>query len=143
MMDLGFHLSSDDLDVSMDMILFVYHQELLENFEFYAGLNDQFYGNYKNFGITWQAMIHWLRTFDIVSTREEAVAICSQALQEVCFVKLPFQDTLNIRNTFTYVQFMEAHLRIGYFKKQQSEAKGEPITYKDIMNKIFTHFQIT
>ena len=52
-MDLGFHQSTEDFDVSMDQILFVYHQELLENFQYYSGLTKQIYKDEKNSLITW------------------------------------------------------------------------------------------
>lgn len=102
MMDLGFHQSEDDFNISMENIIFVNHQELLENFEFYTGLCRQTFQSEKNFLINWQCIMHWIQTFNIAKTKEECMAICN-GLQEISMVKLPFQDTLNMRNSLNYV----------------------------------------
>jgi hypothetical protein len=47
--------------------------------------------------------------------------MASEAMKEIDGVNLPFSDTLNILNGLNYAQFLEAILRIAYWKKNNSE----------------------
>jgi len=40
-------------------------------------------------------------------------------------IRLPLQDTLNLKNGLNYAQFLEAILRIAYFKLDESEVAGQ------------------
>lgn len=42
-------------------------------------------------------------------------------MMEIDGVKTPFADTLNTENALNYAQFLEAILRIAYYKKNESD----------------------
>lgn len=72
----------------------------------------------------------------ISKTREDAKDTC-ECMQEIDFVTIPFQDTLNVNNSLNYAQFLEALLRIAYYKKDNSDKKGSPDGFKDTLETMF------
>lgn len=56
----------------------------------------------------------------IADSREEVIQ-ASEAMKDIDGVNLPFGDTLNILNGLNYAQFLEAILRIAYWKKNNSD----------------------
>ena len=60
-----------------------------------------------------------------------------QTLQLIDGVVLPVEDTLNIKNGMNYAQFLEAILRIGYIKADET---GQ--SFKTTLEKIFQNQQL-
>jgi len=56
----------------------------------------------------------------IADSKEEVIQ-ASEAMKDIDGVNLPFGDTLNILNGLNYAQFLEAILRIAYWKKNNSD----------------------
>lgn len=56
----------------------------------------------------------------IAHSRDEATMV-SDCMHEIDGVTIPFTDTLNIFNGLNYAQFLEAILRIAYYKKDNSD----------------------
>jgi hypothetical protein len=46
-MNLGFHQGEEDFNASMS-VLSIYHQELMDNFKYYAGMHDQKFHKEEN-----------------------------------------------------------------------------------------------
>lgn len=82
-------------------VLSIYHQELMDNFKFYAGLHEQKFHKEENLNIIWQSFLHWMRIMEIARSREEATNT-TEAMTEIDFVNIPFQDTLNVNNSLNY-----------------------------------------
>lgn len=61
-----------------------------------------------------------MKLMNIAGSREE-VGEASKAMDEIDGVTLPLGDTLNILNGLNYAQFLEAILRIAYWKKNNSD----------------------
>lgn len=78
---------------------------------------------------------------EIAKTREEATSTI-ECMQEIDFVQIPFQDTLNVHNSLNYAQFLEALLRIAYYKKDNSDKKGSPDGFKDTLESMFADVDI-
>jgi hypothetical protein len=74
----------------------------------------------ENQMITLSSFVHFMKIMGIASSREEA-SLASEAMKEIDGVNLPFGDTLNILNGLNYAQFLEAILRIAYWKKGNSD----------------------
>ena len=60
-----------------------------------------------------------------------------QTLQLIDGVVLPVEDTLNIKNGLNYAQFLEAILRIGYIKAEET---GQ--SFKMTLEKMFQSAQL-
>jgi hypothetical protein len=118
-MNLGFHTGEEDFNASMS-VLSIYHQDLMDNFKFYASLQEQKFRKQENTMITLQGFIHFMKIMGIAHSRDEASNI-SDCMHEIDGVTVPFTDTLNIFNGLNYAQFLEAILRIAYYKKDNSD----------------------
>lgn len=70
--------------------------------------------------ITLSSFVHFMKIMGIAASRDE-VTNASDAMKEIDGVNLPFGDTLNILNGLNYAQFLEAILRIAYWKKNNSD----------------------
>lgn len=55
---------------------------------------------------------------DIAKSREDASAVSEGCMGEIDGVQVPFAETLNSMNGLNYAQFLEAILRIAYYKKE-------------------------
>lgn len=139
-MNLGFHQGEEDFNASMS-VLSIYHQELMDNFKFYSGLHEQRFQKEENLYIIWQSFLNWMKVMDIARTREEATNT-AECMQEIDFVIIPFQDTLNVNNNLNYAQFLEALLRIAYYKKDNSDKKGSPDGFKDTLESMFADVEL-
>ena len=105
----------------------------MDNFKYYSGFHEQKFNKEENLYIIWQSFLHWMRIMQIASTREEAT-VTAQCMEEIDFVQIPFQDTMNVNNNLNYAQFLDALLRIGYYKKENSNKfKGAPNGFKDTL----------
>ena len=58
-------------------------------------------------------------------------------MHEIDGVTIPFTDTLNIFNGLNYAQFLEAILRIAYYKKDNSEQAGLHDGFKNTLESMF------
>jgi len=74
----------------------------------------------ENKMITLSSFVHFMKLMGIAGSRDE-VTNASDAMKEIDGINLPFGDTLNILNGLNYAQFLEAILRIGYWKRNNSE----------------------
>jgi hypothetical protein len=61
-----------------------------------------------------------MKLMDIAKTKDEASS-AAECMIEIDGVNIPFADTLNILNGMNYAQFLEAILRIAYYKKEHSD----------------------
>lgn len=118
-MNLGFHTGEEDFNASMS-VLSIYHQDLMDNFNVYSQLQEQKMKKPENQMITLQGFINFMKIMDIAQSRDEA-SNASEAMREIDGVQLPFADTLNLMNGLNYAQFLEAILRIAYWKKDNSD----------------------
>jgi len=99
-MNLGFHTGEEDFNASMS-VLSIYHQELMDNFKFYASLQEQKFHKEENTMIVLQEFIHFMKLMDIAKSKEEASAIC-ESMAEIDGVQIPFSETLNSMNGLNY-----------------------------------------
>lgn len=134
-MNLGFHTGEEDFNASMS-VLSIYHQELMDNFKFYTNLTEKNFKLEENHMICLQAFVHFMKLMDIAKTKEEATA-ASEVMIEIDGVDIPFNDTLNILNGLNYAQFLEAILRIAYYKKEHSDQAGNPEGFKNTLESMF------
>lgn len=86
--------------------------------------------------ITLQGFVNFLKVMKIASSREEVQAI-SDCLHEIDGFVTPIQEMLNIFNGMNYAQFLEAILRIAYYKKDNSDQAGEHDGYKNTLENMF------
>jgi hypothetical protein len=64
-------------------------------------------------------------------------------MMEIDGVKTPFADTLNMENGLQYSQFLEAILRIAYYKKNEnSEQAGNVDGFKNTLEAIFAETEL-
>lgn len=134
-MNLGFHTGEEDFNASMS-VLSIYHQDLMDNFKFYASLQDQKFKKEENTMITLQGFIHFMKIMNIANSRDEASAT-SECMHEIDGVLIPFENTLNIFNGLNYAQFLEAILRIAYYKKDNSDQAGNHDGFKNTLETMF------
>ena len=139
-MNLGFHTGEEDFNASMS-VLSIYHLELMDNFRFYASLSEQKFAREENTMITLQGLVHFFKIFEIAASKEEVTHV-SESMHEIDGVTIPFQDTLNIMNGINYAQFLEAILRIAYFKKDNSDQAGNPEGFKNTLEGMFADVEL-
>lgn len=82
-----------------------------------------------------------MKVMDIASSREEASA-ASECMHEIDGVQIPFADTLNINNGLNYAQFLEAILRIAYYKKENSDQATNAEGYKNTLEAMFADAEL-
>ena len=99
-MNLGFHTGEEDFNASMS-VLSIYHQDLMDNFKFYASFQDQKFKKEENMMIDLQSFTHFMKLMDIATSRDEASA-ASECMHEIDGVQIPFADTLNVMNGLNY-----------------------------------------
>lgn len=80
-MNLGFHTGEEDFNASMS-VLSIYHQELMDNFKFYASLQEQKFQKEENTMVVLQEFLHFMKLMDIAKSRDEASAI-SECMSEI------------------------------------------------------------
>ncbi len=61
---------------------------------------------------------------------------------EIDGVSIPFADTLNVMNGLNYAQFLEAILRIAYWKKNNSDQKGSVDGFKVTLETMFADAEL-
>ena len=136
-MNLGFHTGEDDFNASMS-VLSIYHQDLMDNFKFYSKLQEQKFRKEENTMITLQGFLHFMKVMDLAKTKDEASQV-TECMHEIDGVTTPFTDTLNIYNGLNYAQFLEAILRIAYYKKETSDQAGVPDGFKNTLEEMFAN----
>ena len=82
-----------------------------------------------------------MKLMDIAGSREEASA-ASECMHEIDGVQIPFADTLNIMNGLNYAQFLEAILRIAYYKKENSDQATNAEGYKNTLEAMFADAEL-
>lgn len=105
-------------------VLSIYHQDLMDNFKFYASLQDQKFHKEENTMITLEEFIHFLKVMRIASSRNE-MRTFAEYIQEIDGFQASIQETLNIFNGMNYAQFLEAILRIAYYKKANNHEQAD------------------
>ena len=88
-----------------------------------------------------QSFIHFMKLMDIARSKEEA-EMATNCMLEIDGVTIPFQDTLNIMNGLNYAQFLEAILRIAYYKKDNSDQAGNPEGFKNTLESMFADAEL-
>lgn len=89
-----------------------------------------------------QSFVNFMKVMDIASTREEA-SNASECMHEIEGVQIPFADTLNITNGLNYAQFLEAILRIAYYKKEtSSDQANNQEGYKNTLEAMFADAEL-
>lgn len=139
-MDLYFHKESEDFNASMSM-LSIYHQEFYNNFRYYSGVFEQFYSRKQNRMIPLQGFFHFARLMDLAQSAEELMNFFQVSLHEIDGIYTPVDDTLNIRGGMNYAQFLQAILRIGYIKADQSGDQTNQ-AYKNALDRMFQNANI-
>ena len=89
--------------------------------------------------ITLQGFLHFLKIMNLAHSRQDVMRIC-ESLHEI--IHLPLQDTLNVKNGLNYAVFLEALIRIAYYKLEESEYAAHEGGYKNILDNIFNEGNI-
>jgi hypothetical protein len=114
----------------------------MDNFKFYSNLTENpNFTKEENAQICLQAFVHFMKLMDIARTKDEASA-ASECMHEIDGVNIPFADTLNIQNGLNYAQFLEAILRIAYYKKEHSDQAGNPEGFKITLETMFADAEL-
>jgi len=108
----------------------------MDNFRFYSSLQEQKFRKEENTMITLQGFIHFLKVMNIAQSRDEC-STSTECMHEIDGVITPFTDTLNIFNGLNYAQFLEAILRIAYYKKDNSDQAGNHDGFKNTLEAMF------
>ena len=139
-MNLGFHTGEEDFNASMS-VLSIYHQDLMDNFKFYASLQDQKFQKEENTMISLACFTNFMKIMGIAATRDD-LSQAVECMQEIDGVSIPFKDQLNILNGLNYAQFLEGILRITYYLKENSDQAGNHDGFKNTLESIFSDAQI-
>lgn len=134
-MNLSFHKETathnceEDFNASMSTTS-VYHLELYENFEYYASHFEQEYQKRKeNEFIVLQGFFHFLKLMKMVQAQSDITDLFHNTLVEIEGVMTPLEDTCNVKNGMNYAMFLEAILRICYYR-----AENDGIAYKKVLD---------
>jgi hypothetical protein len=60
----------------------------------------------------------------------------TECLHEI--IHLPVSDTLNVKNGINYAVFLEALIRIAYYKVEESEYAGHESCYNNVLDQMFS-----
>ena len=83
-----------------------------------------------------QEFLHFMKLMDIAKSKEEASG-ASECMNDIDGVTIPFVETLNIMNGLNYAQFLEAILRIAYYKKENGDQAGNLDGFKNTLETMF------
>ena len=74
-----------------------------------------------------------MKTMRLAYSRDEALRLC-EALHEL--IRVPLQDSLNIKNGLNYAMFLETIIRIAYYKLEfeNTDIDGG---YKNVLEQMF------
>ena len=139
-MDLYFHKQEEDFNASMSL-LSIFHEELHENFRFYASVFDPFYHKNVNEIIPMQGFINFAKLMNLAQSADELMSFFQQSLHEIDGIYVPVDDTLNIKGGVNYAQFLSALLRIAYIKVDQSGDQSSQ-SYKNALDAMFQNSRI-
>ena len=139
-MDLYFHKQEEDFNASMSL-LSIFHEELHENFRFYASVFDPFYHKNVNEIIPMQGFINFAKLMNLAQSADELMSFFQQSLHEIDGIYVPVDDTLNIKGGVNYAQFLSALLRIAYIKADQSGDQSSQ-SYKNALDAMFQNSRI-
>lgn len=82
--------------------------------------------------MTLQAFLHFLKVMNLSSNRQDFMGLC-ECLHEI--INLPISDTLNIKNGLNYATFLEAIIRIAYYRLDESGANpGSDGNLKNVLD---------
>jgi hypothetical protein len=132
-MNLNFHNSEKDANASL-AVLSVYLDTLLDYFSFYSSLQPQFYTMKENEFITLQSLFHFLKLFQICFAKAEVYELIQKFEDKI---RMPVDDTLNIKNGLNFAQFLECILQSAYFKLNEAGRTQEDDAYGDTLQKLF------
>jgi len=140
--EVAFHEQKENFNVTMSYMS-IYHLELLENFDHYAGLFEQLYRRRENSMIPLQGLFHFMKIMNLAQSTTEVVDMF-QVLSDIDGVERIVDDTLNIKNGLNYAQFLEALLMIAHLKTKEAGGSPENPTeftniYKDTLEGIFSN----
>ena len=139
-MDLYFHKQEEDFNASMSL-LSIFHEELHENFRFYASVFDPFYHKNVNEIIPMQGFINFAKLMNLAQSADELMSFFQQSLHEIDGIYVPVDDTLNVKGGVNYAQFLSALLRIAYIKAEQSGDQSSQ-SYKNALDAMFQNSRI-
>ena len=122
-------------------LLAIFHEELHENFKFYASVFNPFYRRKENEFIPLQGFFHFAKLMNLAQSSEELMGFFTESLHEIDGMNVPVDDTLNIRGGMNYAQFLSALLRIAYIKKDQSGDTSNQ-AYKNALDLMFQNSSI-
>ena len=119
----------------------IYHLDLSDNFEFYCALNPQIFRKKENAMMNLQCFLHFLKVMNLAQNRQDVMRLC-ECLHEI--IHLPISDTLNVKNGLNYALFLEAIIRIAYYKLEENEyaAANDGGSYKNVLDSIFNEGNI-
>ena len=130
--------TDEDFNASIS-ILSIFHLDLFDNFNFYCSLHPQVFRKKENDLMTLQGFIHFLKVMNLANNRQEFMRVC-EALHEL--IHMPIADTLNIKNGLSYAMFLEAIIRIAYYKMEEAEYNGQDTSFKAVLDQMFNEGNI-
>ena len=88
-----------------------------------------------------QCFLHFLKVMNLAHNRQDVMRLC-ECLHEI--IHLPISDTLNVKNGLNYALFLEAIIRIAYYKLEENEyaAANDGGSYKNVLDSIFNEGNI-
>lgn len=89
--------------------------------------------------MTLQGLLHFFKIMNLAHSRQEFMRL-SESLHEI--VHLPLSDTLNVKNGLNYALFLEAIIRVAYYKLEDSDQANNEGGYKNILDQIFSEGNI-
>lgn len=75
----------------------------------------------------------------LANSRQDVMRVC-ECLHEL--IHLPLSDTLNVKNGLNYSSFLEAIIRIAYYKLEESEYAGQDNGYRNVFEGVFNEGNI-
>lgn len=132
-MNLDFHTSEVNANTSLS-IFSLFYDEIKSYFEYYTKLQYQFYKKVENHFITLHSFMHFLKLYQIAVTRNE-IGLFMQRLETL--IIQPPENVLNVKNGLNFAQFLEAIMRIVYYKVEHSDNPDDEEEYRKQMTKIF------
>lgn len=82
-----------------------------------------------------------MKVMQLANSKDELSATV-ECMMEIDGVKTPFADTLNTENSLNYAQFLEAILRIAYYKKNESDQAANIDGFKNTLEGIFAETEL-
>lgn len=84
--------------------------------------------------MTLQSLFHFLKLFQVCFNKAEVYELIQRFEDKI---RMPVDDTLNIKNGLNFAQFLECILQSAYFKLNEAGRTQEEDAYGDTLQKLF------